>query len=167
MSRRIAITLLLLAAPFIVGLTITYELIQVDFTGFMEEQVSIGYREGPRLLPPEGSVPITGLEAPADGSVPPNPVASTTNSTVRGNLLFNIHCAVCHGEEAFGDGPVAAYFKPPAPPVADLTTQRIRNLDDGLIYLIVTDGAQGMPSLAENLTPRERWDVINYLRTLQ
>jgi mono/diheme cytochrome c family protein len=23
-----------------------------------------------------------------------------------------------------------------------------------------------MPALAENLTPRERWDVVNYVRTL-
>lgn len=167
MSKRIALTLILLIAPFVLGLAITYEYLQVDFTGFMEEQVSVGYREGPRLLPPEGAVPITGLEAPADGSVPLNPIESTANSVARGNLLFDIHCAVCHGDKALGDGPVAAYFKSPAPPVADLTTERITNLDDGLLYLILTNGAQGMPSLAENLTPRERWDVINYLRTLQ
>lgn len=167
MTRRIIITLLLLGAPFILGLAVTYELIQVDFTGFMEDQPSIGYREGPRLLPPEGAIPITGLEVPADGSVPTNPVTNSENSMARGNLLFDIHCAVCHGDKALGDGPVAPYFKSPAPPVADLTTDRIRNLDDGLIYLILTNGAQGMPSLAENLTPRERWDVINYLRTLQ
>lgn len=167
MIRRILITLGIMALPLILGLAMTYELIDISFTSFMEDQVSIGYREGPRLLPPDGSVPITGLEAPADGSVPANPVESTANSTVRGNLLFDIHCAVCHGDKALGDGPVAAYFKSPAPPVADLTTERIRNLDDGLIYLILTNGAQGMPSLAENLTPRERWDVINYLRMLQ
>ena len=35
------------------------------------------------------------------------------------------------------------------------------------MYSIITKGFQGMPSLAENLTPRERWDVINYLRQLQ
>ena len=167
MSKRIALTLILLIAPFVLGLAITYEYLQVDFTGFMEEQVSVGYREGPRLLSPEGAVPITGLEAPADGSVPLNPIDNTANSVARGNLLFDIHCAVCHGDKALGDGPVAAYFKSPAPPVADLTTERITNLEDGLIYLILTNGAQGMPSLAENLTPRERWDVINYLRTLQ
>lgn len=167
MTKRVALTLILLVAPFVLGLAITYEVIQVEFTGFMEEQPSIGYREGPRLLPPAGAIPITGLEVPADGSIPANPVAGTANSIARGNLLFDIHCAVCHGDQALGDGPVAAYFQSPAPPVADLTTERITNLGDGLLYLALTNGAQGMPSLAENLTPRERWDVINYLRTLQ
>lgn len=167
MSKRIALTLLLIIVPFILSLALTYEVLQVDFMSFMEEQPSIGYREGPRLLPPEGAIPITGLEVPADGSVPTNPVEGTANSIARGKLLFDIHCAVCHGDKALGDGPVAAYFKSPAPPMADLTTERIVNLDDGLLYLILTNGAQGMPSLAENLTQRERWDVINYLRTIQ
>ena len=167
MKKRIVFTLILLAAPFVIGLAVSYEIIQIEFTGFMEDQPSIGYREGPRLLPPDGAIPITGLEAPADGSIPLNPVEATDNSIVRGKLLFDIHCAVCHGDKALGDGPVAAYFRSPAPPVADLTTDRITGLDDGLLYLILTNGAQGMPSLAENLTPRERWDVINYLRTLQ
>lgn len=167
MIKRIVLSLFLLILPFVLGIAVTYEYIQIDFTSLMEEQPSIGYREGPRLLPPEGSVPITGLEVPADGSVPTNPVEATSNSIARGNLLFGIHCAVCHGEDGLGEGPVAAYFKSPAPAVADLTTDRIVKLDDGLLYLIVTNGAQGMPSLAENLTPRERWDVINFLRTLQ
>ena len=167
MRRRILITLLILASPFVIGLVLTYEIVQVDFPSFMEDQPSVGYREGPRLLPPAGSVPITGVEAPLDGSLPPNPVPATPTSIARGRVLFGIHCAVCHGEKGRGDGPVAAYFQPPASEVADLTEERILEEEDGLIYLTITEGFQGMPSLAPNLTPRERWDVINYLRTLQ
>jgi mono/diheme cytochrome c family protein len=167
MTRRIIITLLILATPFVIGLALTYEVIQIDFPSFMEDQESIGYREGPRLLPPEGAIPITGVEAPPDGSLPENPVPATPDSIARGKVFFDIHCAVCHGEEGQGDGPVAQYFKPPASDVADLTEDRIIHEEDGLIYLTITQGFQGMPSLKENLTPRERWDVINYLRTLQ
>ncbi len=167
MTRRIVITLLILSAPFILGLALTYEVINIDFPSFMEFQPSVGYREGPRLLPPEGAVPITGLELPADGSLPENPVPADPASLAWGERLFNIHCAVCHGQQGHGDGPVAKYFQPPASDVADLTEDRIVSHEDGLIYLIITQGFQGMPSLAENLTPRERWDVINYLRTLQ
>lgn len=167
MTRRIIITLAILVAPLILGLALTYEYIKIDFTSFMEVQPSVGYREGPRLLPPEGSVPITGVEVPPDGSLPENPVPATPNSLARGQLLFDVHCAVCHGEQGHGDGPVAAYFKPPASDVADLTEERIAGHEDGLIYLTITQGFQGMPSLAENLTPQERWDVINYVRTLQ
>ncbi len=167
MTRRILITLLILATPFVIGLAMTYEVIQVDFPSFMEDQPSVGYREGPRLLPPQGAIPVTGVELPPDGSLPTNPVPATPVSIARGKILFDIHCAVCHGEEGKGDGPVAAYFKPPASDVADLTEDRIVREEDGLIYLTITKGFQGMPPLASNLTPRERWDVINYLRTLQ
>ncbi len=167
MTRRIVITLLILVTPLILGLALTYEFLKVEFNSFMEVQPSIGYREGPRLLPPEGSVPITGVEVPPNGSLPTNPVPVTDASLARGQVLFNIHCAVCHGETGQGDGPVASYFKPPASDVADLTEPRITKQEDGLVYLAITQGFQGMPALAENLTPRERWDVINYLRTLQ
>ncbi len=167
MTRRIIITLVILTMPFILGLSLTYEIIQVDFASFMEEQPSIGYREGPRLLPPEGAVPVTGVEVPPDGSLPENPVPATPDSIARGKVLFDIHCAVCHGKDGKGQGPVAPYFKPPEAEVADLTEERIAKHEDGLIYLTITQGFQGMASLAENLTPQERWDVINYLRTLQ
>ncbi len=167
MTRRIVITLLILATPFILGLALTYEVIKIDFPSFMEEQPAIGYREGPRLLPPEGAVPVTGVEAPPDGSLPENPVPATPDSIARGKALFDAHCAVCHGKDGKGDGPVAKYFQPPAAEVADLTEERIAKHEDGLTYLVITQGFQGMASLAENLTPRERWDVINYLHTLQ
>ncbi len=167
MTRRILITLAILITPLVLGLALTYEKLKVDFPSFMENQPSVGYREGPRLLPAEGAVPITGVESPPDGSLPENPVAATQDSIERGKVYFDIHCAVCHGEDAKGDGPVAAYFKPPASDVADLTDERIRKEEDGLIYLTITKGFQGMPSLAENLTPAERWDAINYLRTIQ
>ncbi|RME82261.1 MAG: cytochrome c [Caldilineae bacterium] len=167
MKRRIAITLLILATPFILGLALTYEVIQVDFPSFMEDQPSVGYREGPRLGLPEGSIPITGVELPADGSLPENPVAPTPDSIARGAVLFEVHCAVCHGRQGLGDGPVAAYFKPPASDVANLTEERIINEPDGLIYMTITKGFQGMPALGPNLSPQQRWDVVNYLRTLQ
>jgi len=167
MTRRILITLLILVTPLVLGLALTYEKIQVDFPSFMEDQPSIGYREGPRLLPPQGAVPITGVETPPDGSLPENPTDPTPDSIARGKVFFDIHCAVCHGDEGKGDGPVAAYFKPPASDVANLTEDRIVGEEDGLIYLTISKGFQGMPSLGQNLTPRERWDVINYVRTLQ
>ena len=31
--------------------------------------------------------------------------------TTRGETLFRLHCAGCHGEEGRGDGPVAEYLK--------------------------------------------------------
>ena len=83
----------------------------------------------------------------------------------RGSELFHIICITCHGPQGKGDGPIASYFqnKP-----ANLTGLAVQSLSDGGIFMVVSNGVQGkMPALNENLTVRERWDVVNYLRTLK
>ena len=50
---------------------------------------------------------------------------------------------------------------------ANLTEPRIAQYPDGTFYRIVTQGIGVMPPLRENLTERQRWDVINYVRSLQ
>ena len=51
---------------------------------------------------------------------------------------------------------------------ADLTGLPVQSLSDGGIFLTISNGIQGkMPALNENLTVRERWDVVNYVRTLK
>lgn len=167
MTRRIIMTLIILATPFIVGLMLTYEVIQVDFTSFMEDQISFKPQEGPRRLPPEETVPFfTGLVI-GEGEVPINPVPSDPVSLQRGEILYNMHCALCHGDEGRGDGPITEFWKEDATRPADLTEARFATQPDGALYLTLTQGFGVMPALAENLTPRERWDVINYVRSLQ
>ena len=59
---------------------------------------------------------------------------------------------------------MSSYFSPRP---ADLTGEEEQNLSDQDIFLVITQGRGVMPSLSENLSAQERWDVINYLRTLQ
>ena len=50
---------------------------------------------------------------------------------------------------------------------ADLTGEKVRNLSDGAIFLVISNGVpERMPALNENLTVRDRWDIVNFLRTL-
>jgi hypothetical protein len=35
------------------------------------------------------------------------------------------------------------------------------------IFMVISQGFENMPTLAENLRPSERWDVVNYVRTLK
>ncbi len=92
-----------------------------------------------------------------------NPVLSTHESRQQGKALYDIYCALCHGSDAKGDGPIAAKFVPPP----DLTLDLFRQRTDGFLYGTITHGGALMPPLAESLSPAERWDVINYLRSLQ
>jgi mono/diheme cytochrome c family protein len=39
-------------------------------------------------------------------------------------------------------------------------------MSDGTIYITISQGYGTMPPLRENLNPRERWDVVNYVKTL-
>jgi mono/diheme cytochrome c family protein len=132
----------------------------------MVKQPSIKPQAAPRVSPTE-SVPIQGKEPSMDrieaGKKLRNPVEATATSVENGKRLFNIYCAACHGPEAKGDGPVARKFVPPP----DLKLELFRKRPDGFIYETIRNGGPLMPSQGEALLPRERWDVVNYLRSLQ
>ncbi len=149
-------------APFVVGLLFTFEVIKIPFPTDMARQISVGYDEGPRLLPADGAVPVQGLSMIAE-EFPVNPVPADAVSLQRGEILYSVHCQLCHGPQGHGDGPLAKYF--PRTP-RNLAGPQITAEFDGSVYLTITQGFGQMPSLSENLTPRERWDVINYIRTL-
>lgn len=132
----------------------------------MMKQPSIKPQAAPRTLPAD-SVPTQGKEPPMDrmeaGKKLHNPVAATAASIANGNRLFHIYCAACHGPEARGNGPVAKKFIPPP----DLTLEVFRQRPDGFIYETIRIGGPIMPSQGDALLPRERWEIVNYLRTLQ
>lgn len=132
----------------------------------MAKQPSIKPQAAPRGSPTE-SVPIQGKEPLMDrieaGKKLQNPVASTAVSTEKGKRLFNTYCASCHGPEARGDGPVARKFVPPP----DLTLEVFRKRPDGFIYETIRSGGPLMPAQGEALSSKDRWDVVNYLRSLQ
>ena len=73
-----------------------------------------------------------------------------------GGRMFNEHCARCHGPDGRGDlGPSLARFG-------------YKNGDSVVaIYRVLTDGIPGTAMVSTNLSFVERWQVIEYLRTLQ
>jgi mono/diheme cytochrome c family protein len=161
-TRRGLIIIGILLIPAILALLFTYQVIRIPFPTDMQESPAFGYQEGPRILPADGAVPIQG-EAIIPDEFPVNPVPADEVSRQRGEILFQIHCALCHGESGHGDGPLAGYFaRTPENLVGSRTTAEF----DGSVYLAIQQGFGEMPPLAENLTDRERWDVINYTRTL-
>lgn len=143
----------------------TFDVIKVEWVSFMEIQPSYKNMEEP-LPPPGRSIPVEGAVSIPGMGAPENPTAADESSITRGAELFSIHCAVCHGPTGVGNGPVAPFlvnYKP-----ADLTSDIVQSKSDGSFFLTISDGLDGrMPALNENLTVSERWDVINFLRTLK
>jgi mono/diheme cytochrome c family protein len=154
----------LVLLPFIVGPLLTFEIIKIDFPTNMADQPSIGYQQGPRLPLPERSVPTTGKTVVLD-TLPVNPIVADEISLQRGEILFSIYCALCHGNNGQGDGPLAEYYE--ERPIRPLTSANVTTQFDGQLFRTISEGFSRMPPQAEALSPRERWDVINYLRTLE
>jgi mono/diheme cytochrome c family protein len=125
------------------------------------------------LQPAEGAVPITGTEV-VPAAVPqnqtvldrlPNPVQRTATSIERGRDRYDIYCAVCHGSEGLGDGPVATSL---ANAVRNLTDQRVLDQSDGWMYAVIAKGFGAlMPAYGARIAPEDRWHIVNYVRTLQ
>ena len=126
---------------------------------------------------PQGSVPITGTIAPgfaydrtaSIGAINAmaslvNPVAADERSLRNGRMQFEINCAVCHGVQGAGDGPVTQFGFPPIPIGAG--TNAATTLSDGYLFGIIRNGRGLMPSY-NRIEELDRWDVINYLRSIQ
>lgn len=94
-----------------------------------------------------------------------SPVAYTTDSIGRGLALYPDNCAACHGVHDKGDGPAAAALKVPP---ADLTAAHVLEHSEGDIFWWLTAGIpeSGMPGFADRLSEDDRWDLINWVRTL-
>jgi putative copper resistance protein D len=86
-------------------------------------------------------------------------------SIVNGQALYQTHCASCHGAGGHGDGPAAAGLRPRP---ADLTARHAADHTVGDFFWWLTRGIKNsaMPGFGDRLGEDERWDLINFLRTL-
>ena len=79
--------------------------------------------------------------------------------------LFNINCAICHGEKMNAQGPLPTGGKVPA--VANLTLSQYVKMPVGTMFHSVTYGKGNMGSYASQLTRKQRWMVIQYVKKTQ
>ena len=150
------------AMTLIVPLLLTYDVVRLPWINKMDNTVAIGLQEGPRLAVPAESVPIQGPVLIA-GEPATKPLPATEVSIQRGQMLYDINCRMCHGEDGDPqDAGVGRYFQEVPNPLG----ARVPNLTDEDIFMIITLGKNRMPSLAENLSSGETWDIVNYVRTL-
>ena len=85
-------------------------------------------------------------------------------SVQRGAETYNVFCISCHGSKGAGDGPVTKRGFPPPPP---LPTGKSVQMKDGQLFHILTYGQGSMAPMVAQLSRERRWDVINFVRTLQ
>jgi mono/diheme cytochrome c family protein len=101
--------------------------------------------------------------APAAEARKANPVASNESSLKAGQKIYLKRCAACHGKTGNGDGPDAADL---GIHPAKLSDPAMRTQTDGELFWKITVGKKPMPKYDTRLSPTDRWNVINYLRSL-
>jgi copper transport protein len=95
-----------------------------------------------------------------------NPVAPNSESIAAGQALFSASCAACHGVEGKGDGPVGLTLNPRP---ADLRQHAIPGIHtDAQLFEWITNGFPGsrMPAFKNTLSDTDRWNLVNFIRTL-
>ena len=103
-------------------------------------------------------------KAPPEAKNLKNPQAATPDSVAAGKKLADKNCVSCHGQQGKGDGPVAAALKPPKP--EDFASPRVKAESDGELFWKTTNGRGTMPPY-KHLPDKDRWDLVNYIRSLQ
>lgn len=82
----------------------------------------------------------------------------------RGRENYNIYCAPCHGALGDGRGIVSQYgWGTPA----NFHSDNFRQMPEGELFHVITNGRNTMFPYADKLTPEDRWAVVAYTRALQ
>lgn len=150
----------------------------VPFLNFMHEAPFFDPYEAPRPAPPNAvplsspagtweptiPTPVTEAALQAFAAEVTNPLPMDSAVLNRGAWVYETYCAVCHGANGRGNGPVVGPGKFPMGP--DLTIPTTVGRSDGYIYAVVKAGRGLMPAY-RRIPPVDRWAVVNYVRALQ
>jgi mono/diheme cytochrome c family protein len=92
-----------------------------------------------------------------------NPIAADAKSIEAGRTIYTQQCYSCHGSEGKGNGPASiALERSPG----NLSDPKMWEQTDGALFWKITTGKKPMASYENILTEDQRWNVINYIRTL-
>jgi mono/diheme cytochrome c family protein len=101
--------------------------------------------------------------SPAPSAAMKNPVASTQNSIAAGQKIYSKTCMMCHGKTGDADGPAVIELNIHP---AKLSDPQLNTEPDGALFWKITTGKKPMPAYGKRLSETDRWNLINYIRTL-
>ncbi len=110
----------------------------------------------------EDDVFYTGMQAGAPVEKIPMPLTDAV--VARGRERYNIYCSPCHGVAGDGDGMIVkrGYRQP-----TSYHDPRLRNERAGYFFDVMTRGFGQMPDYAAQVSPKDRWAIVAYIRALQ
>ena len=98
----------------------------------------------------------------------PNPLDRATLNYKEAERLYLINCAICHGTKLDGNGPLYRGGEGPytAAP-KNLMGDDKATLTEGRMFHVATYGKGQMGAYSSQLTTRQRWMVVAYIRQKQ
>jgi mono/diheme cytochrome c family protein len=101
--------------------------------------------------------------APAAEAQKKNPVAANESSLAAGRKIYSKTCVMCHGKTGDADGPAVIELNIHP---AKLSDPKLATEPDGSLFWKVTTGKKPMPAFGKRLSETDRWNLVNYVRTL-
>jgi mono/diheme cytochrome c family protein len=101
--------------------------------------------------------------SPAPSAAKKNPIAPTQDSIAAGQKIYSKTCAMCHGKGGDADGPAVIELNIHP---AKLSDPKLANESDGSLFWKITTGKKPMPTYGKRLSETDRWNLVNYIRTL-
>jgi mono/diheme cytochrome c family protein len=102
--------------------------------------------------------------SPAPSAAKKNPIASTQDSIAAGQKIYSKTCAMCHGKSGDADGPAVIELNIHPARLSD--PQLMGPESDGSLFWKITTGKKPMPAYGKRLSDTDRWNLVNYVRTL-
>lgn len=95
-----------------------------------------------------------------------NPVEVNKEFLLRGQDQYDIYCTPCHGITGDGQGVIVTGGYGLVPPPS-YHMDRLRNEGDGYLYSVITNGIRTMKPYAHQISVKDRWAIVAYIRALQ
>jgi len=92
------------------------------------------------------------------------PLPVTPAFLERGQKVFAINCAVCHGAAGQGNGITSKYG---LLGIANYHQDKYRQMADGQMFNTITHGYNTMMAYGDKVTVKDRWAIVAYIRALQ
>lgn len=99
-----------------------------------------------------------------------NPIVSlSVDETKEAERLYLINCGICHGANLKGNGPLYKDGAGPYPakPASLVGDAKYEAMPDGQMFYSLTYGKNLMGSYASQLSRKQRWMVIRYIKDKQ
>jgi mono/diheme cytochrome c family protein len=99
-----------------------------------------------------------------------NPLPGLTTIQMKeAERLYLVNCGICHGTKLDGNGPLYNNGQGPFPsaPRALASDPLMISMPDGQMFYSITYGKNMMGSYASQVTTRQRWMIIHYIRAQQ